>query len=105
VDIANAPPRINDRYRIYQFFGRDPEGCTLEWQAFLHPVPIVTLDPQKSQSPKLPKPKWTDHGTKNIYTLSILPTKKLEQQMIWFLQGGVIYPLICMYSKYTFLFW
>ncbi|HPQ39561.1 MAG TPA: nitroreductase family protein [bacterium] len=35
---ADGPPRRNDRYRIYQFFARDPEGRTLEFQYFLHPV-------------------------------------------------------------------
>lgn len=41
-DIADGPPRTNDRYRIYQFFAVDPEGRKLEFQAFLHPVSIVT---------------------------------------------------------------
>ena len=28
----------NEQYQIYQFFAEDPEGRTLEFQAFLHPV-------------------------------------------------------------------
>lgn len=37
-DIADAPPRYNLQYRIYQFFARDPEGRTLEFQSFEHPI-------------------------------------------------------------------
>ena len=35
-DRADGAPRENERYRIYQFFAEDPEGRTLEFQAFLH---------------------------------------------------------------------
>jgi len=35
---ADGPPRRNERFRIYQFFAKDPEGRTLEFQYFLHPV-------------------------------------------------------------------
>lgn len=44
-DIADAPPRANDIYRIYQFFAIDPEGRKLEFQAFLHPLSIATSQP------------------------------------------------------------
>ncbi len=44
-DIADAPPRVNDVYRIYQFFATDPEGRNLEFQAFLHPLSIATSQP------------------------------------------------------------
>ena len=44
-DTADGPPRTNTRYRIYQFFARDPEGRTLECQAFLHELTIVSSDP------------------------------------------------------------
>jgi catechol 2,3-dioxygenase-like lactoylglutathione lyase family enzyme len=37
-DIAGEQPRENQQYRIYQFFAEDPEGRTLEFQSFLHPV-------------------------------------------------------------------
>lgn len=37
-DIADGCPRYNERYRIYQFFAKDPEGRNLEFQAFLHPL-------------------------------------------------------------------
>ncbi len=36
--IATSEPVMNDRYQTYQFFAEDPEGRTLEFQAFLHPV-------------------------------------------------------------------
>jgi hypothetical protein len=36
--IATSEPVLNDRYQIYQFFAEDPEGRSLEFQAFLHPV-------------------------------------------------------------------
>lgn len=39
---ADGPPRVNERYKIYQFFAKDPEGRNLEFQAFLHPVTVVT---------------------------------------------------------------
>jgi nitroreductase len=38
-DIADAPPKLNERYRIYHFFGRDPEGRRLEFQSFEHALP------------------------------------------------------------------
>ena len=40
--MVDGPPRVNDRYQIYQFFAKDPEGRNLEFQSFLHPVTIVT---------------------------------------------------------------
>lgn len=40
--ISEFPPKENPRYKIYQFFAKDPEGRVLEFQAFLHPVePVV----------------------------------------------------------------
>ena len=41
-DIADGPPRKNERYKIYQFFAVDPEGRKLEFQVFLHPLSTVT---------------------------------------------------------------
>mmetsp|Transcript_12513 Transcript_12513/g.20814 ORF Transcript_12513/g.20814 Transcript_12513/m.20814 type:complete len:145 (-) Transcript_12513:50-484(-) len=41
-DIADDAPRDNERYQIYQFFAKDPEGRALEFQAFLHPLAIVS---------------------------------------------------------------
>ena len=35
MDVADAEPRYNERYRIYQFFAKNPEGRNLEFQAFL----------------------------------------------------------------------
>jgi len=35
-DSALSPPEFNEKYRIYQFFARDPEGRTLEFQYFEH---------------------------------------------------------------------
>lgn len=37
-DSAQAPPSFNEKYNIYQFFARDPDGRTLEFQYFEHPV-------------------------------------------------------------------
>ncbi len=34
--IADAAPRLDEKYRIYHFFGRDPEGRRLEFQSFEH---------------------------------------------------------------------
>lgn len=36
---AAGPPKENKKYRIYHFFAEDPEGRTLEFQHFLHPIP------------------------------------------------------------------
>ena len=41
-DIADGSPRYNERYKIYQFFARDPEGRKLEFQAFLHALTEVS---------------------------------------------------------------
>lgn len=46
-DIADGPPRHNERYKIYQFFATDPEGRKLEFQAFLHALKTVSSDPSK----------------------------------------------------------
>jgi len=35
---ALAPPRINEKFKIYNFFAKDPEGRDIEFQNFLHPV-------------------------------------------------------------------
>jgi len=37
-DLAISAPAQNDKYEIYQFFARDPEGRMLEFQYFNHPV-------------------------------------------------------------------
>jgi len=39
---ADGPPRVNERYHIYQFFAKDPEGRALEFQVFLHPLTTVS---------------------------------------------------------------
>lgn len=36
---ALEPPRANERYRIYNFFARDPDGRMIEFQHFLHELP------------------------------------------------------------------
>ena len=41
-DISDGKPRYNERYQIYQFFAKDPEGRKLEFQAFLHPLTEVS---------------------------------------------------------------
>lgn len=38
---ARGPPVENEAYDIYQFFANDPEGRTVEVQAFLHETPPV----------------------------------------------------------------
>ncbi|WP_273837704.1 VOC family protein [Halococcus sp. PRR34] len=35
---ARGRPEVNEAYDIYQFFADDPEGRTLEFQTFLHPI-------------------------------------------------------------------
>lgn len=35
------PPTVNDRYDIYHFYTTDPEGRSVEVQAFLHETPPV----------------------------------------------------------------
>ena len=40
-DVAREQPHENERYEIYQFFADDPEGRTVEVQAFLHPTEPV----------------------------------------------------------------
>jgi len=40
-DVAEAEPKTNEKYRIYHFFAQDPEGRSVEFQAFLDPVPEV----------------------------------------------------------------
>lgn len=37
-DIAIDKPNENEKYKIYQFFAKDPEGRVLEFQAFLHEI-------------------------------------------------------------------
>lgn len=39
-EFATTAPKTNERYRIYHFFARDPEGRAVEFQAFLHPVEV-----------------------------------------------------------------
>ena len=35
---AQAAPKENKKYRIYHFYARDPEGRSMEFQSFLHPI-------------------------------------------------------------------
>jgi hypothetical protein len=41
-DIATTELKENAKYRIYNFFGADPEGRKVEFQCFLHPLPPIT---------------------------------------------------------------
>jgi catechol 2,3-dioxygenase-like lactoylglutathione lyase family enzyme len=36
---TDGVPRTNERFRIYHFFARDPDGYRIEVQRFLHPFP------------------------------------------------------------------
>jgi hypothetical protein len=36
--IAQSAPKENKKYRIYHFYARDPEGRSVEFQSFLHPI-------------------------------------------------------------------
>ena len=38
-DVARGPPETNEQYDIYQFFAEDPDGRSVEFQTFLHPLP------------------------------------------------------------------
>lgn len=38
-DIAEEEPKDNEEYGIYNFFAKDPEGRTIEFQTFLHELP------------------------------------------------------------------
>jgi len=38
-DVALEPPRTNEKYLIYNFFARDPDGRMIEFQHFLHDLP------------------------------------------------------------------
>jgi hypothetical protein len=33
-----SAPKENRKYRIYHFYARDPEGRSIEFQSFLHPI-------------------------------------------------------------------
>ncbi len=39
--LAEAPPINNEKYDIYHFFIRDPEGRKVEFQYFNHPIDIT----------------------------------------------------------------
>jgi len=36
--IALSPPKTTEKYRIYHFFAKDPEGRIIEFQYFLDPI-------------------------------------------------------------------
>ena len=41
-EIAAEPPSVNDKYQIYNFFAKDPEGRSIEFQSFLNRIePIL----------------------------------------------------------------
>ncbi|MBM3330601.1 VOC family protein [candidate division WOR-3 bacterium] len=48
-DVALGPPKENPEYRIYHFYGQDPEGRSVEFQQFLHPVSSLFLPDVKLQ--------------------------------------------------------
>ena len=35
---ARSAPKENTKYRVYHFYARDPEGRSIEFQSFLHPI-------------------------------------------------------------------
>ncbi len=35
---ARSAPKENTKYRIYHFYAQDPEGRSIEFQSFLHPI-------------------------------------------------------------------
>ncbi len=35
---ARSAPKENPKYRIYHFYAQDPEGRSIEFQSFLHPI-------------------------------------------------------------------
>lgn len=37
-DVAVTGPVLNERYNIYNFFAHDPEGRSIEFQCFNHPI-------------------------------------------------------------------
>lgn len=43
-DVARGPPEANEDFDIYQFFGEDPDGRTVEIQTFLGRTPPVHSD-------------------------------------------------------------
>jgi len=41
IDTAEGAPQISERYNIYHFYARDPDGRRLEFQRFLHDLPDI----------------------------------------------------------------
>lgn len=42
-DVATSEPKENTRYRIYNFFAKDPDGRRIEFQVFNHELlPLVS---------------------------------------------------------------
>ena len=37
-ELAISEPKVNEKYRIYNFFAKDPDGRRIEFQTFLHPL-------------------------------------------------------------------
>ena len=37
-DTASFAPRVNEKYNIYHFFAKDPEGRDIEFQRFLNDI-------------------------------------------------------------------
>jgi hypothetical protein len=38
IEQSEEAPRVNEKFQIYHFFAKDPEGRRLEFQQFLHPL-------------------------------------------------------------------
>jgi catechol 2,3-dioxygenase-like lactoylglutathione lyase family enzyme len=41
LDTAEGAPTINERYRIYHFYAKDPDGRRIEFQRFLQNIPPI----------------------------------------------------------------
>lgn len=37
--VTTSEPKENSKYKIYNFFAKDPEGRNIEFQTFLHKLP------------------------------------------------------------------
>jgi catechol 2,3-dioxygenase-like lactoylglutathione lyase family enzyme len=104
VSEAESPPRVNDKFGIYHFYAKDPEGRHLEFQCFQHPLePFLTgeelllakLSVQRFKKQEISKTTLrrlfshcrypSSTSASPIYSFSIVQDEKLRDQLIGFI--------------------
>ena len=85
---ADGPPQANEKFKIYHFYARDPEGRPLEFQCFLHPLePFLTGEELLLSEKRVPRFKQESvpkDVLRRIFSLCRYPSSTQESPIYTF---------------------